>query len=242
MDYPHELECRRDMAAIFRWTARENMHEGIANHFSCALSDDGQIFLMNPYGIHFSKIKASDLLVMDTNNPPDTSDPRVDITAWGIHGAMHRANPQARVLVHLHTHYATALLSLKDPSLPAIDQTTARFHNRLAWDLGFDGMGIGEEGERLSRLLGNRRILMMGQHGILAAAETPSLAFDLAYHLERGCRTYMTALATGCEMAVMSDDVAEKTAQQWEDYDVAAESHLQAIRRILDEEEPEYLQ
>ena len=242
MDYPNALELRRDMAALFRWVARENLHEGIANHFSCALSEDGQVFLMNPYGIHFSKMKASDLLVIDTANPPDPSDPRIDVTAWGIHSAMHRANPQARVLVHLHPHYATALLALKNPSLPAIDQTTARFHNRLSWDLGFDGMGIGEEGERLSKLLGNQRILMMGQHGILAAAETPSLAFDLAYHLERGCRTYMTALATGQELAVMSDDVAEKTAQQWEDYGPAIEAHLVAIRNILDEEEPEYLQ
>jgi len=242
MDYPNALELRRDMAALFRWVARENLHEGIANHFSCALSEDGQVFLMNPYGIHFSKMKASDLLVIDTANPPDPSDPRIDVTAWGIHSAMHRANPQARVLVHLHPHYATALLALKQPSLPAIDQTTARFHNRLSWDLGFDGMGIGEEGERLSKLLGNQRILMMGQHGILAAAETPSLAFDLAYHLERGCRTYMTALATGQELAVMSDDVAEKTAQQWEDYGPAIEAHLAAIRNILDEEEPEYLQ
>ena len=242
MDYPNALELRRDMAALFRWVARENLHEGIANHFSCALSEDGQVFLMNPYGIHFSKMKASDLLVIDTANPPDPSDSRIDVTAWGIHSAMHRANPQARVLVHLHPHYATALLALKHPSLPAIDQTTARFHNRLSWDLGFDGMGIGEEGERLSKLLGNQRILMMGQHGILAAAETPSLAFDLAYHLERGCRTYMTALATGQELAVMSDDVAEKTAQQWEDYGPAIEAHLAAIRNILDEEEPEYLQ
>lgn len=242
MNYPNALELRRDMAALFRWVARENLHEGIANHFSCALSEDGQVFLMNPYGIHFSKMKASDLLVIDTDNPPDPSDPRIDVTAWGIHSAMHRANPQARVLVHLHPHYATALLALKQPSLPAIDQTTARFHNRLSWDLGFDGMGIGEEGERLSKLLGNQRILMMGQHGILAAAETPSLAFDLAYHLERGCRTYMTALATGQDLAVMSDDVAEKTAQQWEDYGPAIEAHLAAIRNILDEEEPEYLQ
>ena len=241
MEYPNELELRRDMAALFRWTARENMHEGIANHFSCALSEDGQVFLMNPYGVHFSKMKASDVLVMDTANPPDENDLGVDITAWGIHGAMHRANPQARVLLHLHTHYATALLALKDPTLPAIDQTTARFHNRLAWDLGFDGMGIGEEGLRLSGLLGNRRVLMMGQHGILTAAQTPSLAFDLAYHLERGCRTYMTALATGRELAVMGDDVAEKTAAQWENYEPDIEAHLVAIRTILDEEEPDYL-
>ena len=58
-------EARRDLAAIFRWVARESMHEGIANHFSYAVSDDGQKFLMNPYGVHFSRMKASDLLLLD---------------------------------------------------------------------------------------------------------------------------------------------------------------------------------
>ena len=240
MPFADEAELRCDMAALFRLVAREGLHEGIANHFSCALSDDGQIFLMNPYGIHFSQMRASDLLVMDTANPPDPADPKIDITAWGIHSAMHQRNPQARVLVHLHPHYATALLSLADPSLPAIDQTTARFHNRLAWDLGFDGMGIGEEGVRLSTLLGNQNTLMMGQHGILTAAPTPALAYDLAYHLERACRTYMTALATGRPLAVMTDSVAEKTARQWDDYNAEAHHHLAAIRRILDVEEPDY--
>lgn len=240
MGFSNEAELRCDMAAIFRWVAREDLHEGIANHFSCALSDDGQIFLMNPYGVHFSKMRASDLLVMDSANPPSTDDPKIDITAWGIHSEMHRANPQARVLVHLHPHYATALLALAEPELPVIDQNTARFHNRLAWDLGFDGMGIGAEGVRLSRLLGNRRVLMMGQHGVLTAAETPALAYDLIYHLERGCRTYMTALATGRKLAIMSNDVAEKTALQWEDYEGEIVHHLKAIRDILDEEEPDY--
>lgn len=233
-------EARCDLAAIFRWTARENMHEGISNHFSYAVSDDGQQFLMNPYGVHFSKMKASDLLLLDARKSAKEQGDNIDPTAWAIHGAMHRNNPQARCIVHLHTHYATALSVLKDPSLPAIDQTTCRYHNRVAIDNGFDGMGLDEEAERLSTLLGNRRTMMMGSHGLMTVAETPSLAFDLAYHFERGCRTYITALSSGLPLAHISDDVAEKTASQWENFNGDVEAYLTAIRTILDEEEPEY--
>jgi ribulose-5-phosphate 4-epimerase/fuculose-1-phosphate aldolase len=233
--------ARRDLAAIFRWTARESMHEGIANHFSCAVSDDGQQFLMNPYGVHFSKMKASDLLLLDARKTPEDYGDRVDPTAWWIHGAMHRNNPQARCIVHLHSHYATALSALKDPTLPPVDQTTCRFFNRIALDTGFDGMGLDNEAERLSTLLGNKRMVMMGNHGFMTVAETPALAFDLAYFFERGCRTYMTALSTGAPLAILADDVAEKTARQWEDYDKYVGKHLAAIHEILTEEEPEYL-
>lgn len=235
-----ELELRCDMAALFRWSAREGLHEGIANHFSCAVSEDGQQFLMNPYGVHFSAMRASDLLLLDTNNPPDPHDPKIDITAWGIHGAMHRANPQARVLIHLHPHYATALSCLETADLPPVDQTCARFFNRLAWDNGFDGMGIGDEGVRLSGLLGNRRVMMMGNHGVMSAAETPGLAWDLIYYLERACRTYMTALASGRPLSVLDPHTAEKTARQWEDYDLESHHHMAAIRTVLDREGADY--
>ena len=239
---PSDIDAaRRDLAAIFRWAARESMHEGIANHFSCAVSEDGQQFLMNPYGVHFSKIKASDLLLLDAGKTPDDYGDKVDPTAWWIHGAMHRNNPQARCIVHLHSHYATALSALKDPTLPPIDQTTCRFFNRIALDTGFDGMGLNNEAERLSTLLGNKRMVMMGNHGFMTVAETPALAFDLAYFFERGCRTYITALSTGSQLAILSDDVAEKTARQWEDYDKYVGKHLAAIHEILTEEEPEYL-
>jgi ribulose-5-phosphate 4-epimerase/fuculose-1-phosphate aldolase len=235
-------EARRDLAAIFRWTARENMHEGVANHFSYAISDDGQQFLMNPFGRHFSKMRASDLLLLNTNDVSVDAKQAIDPTAIAIHGAMHRNNPQARCIVHLHTHYATALSALKSPELPAVDQTSCRFFNRVAVDLGFGGMGLGDEAERLSTLLGNKMMLMMGNHGFLTVADTPALAFDLAYHFERGCRTYMTALATGQDLALVPDDVAETTAQQFENYEGGAETYMRAIRAILDEEEPDYRQ
>jgi len=185
-------------------------------------------------------MKASDLLLLDAAKPAKEQGDNIDPTAWAIHGAMHRNNPQARCIVHLHSHYATALSAVKSPVLPAVDQTTARFHNRVAIDHGFDGMGLGDEAERLSTLLGNKMMMMMGNHGFMTVGDSPAVAFDLAYHYERGCRTYMTALATGLELSVLDEDVAEKTAQQWETYEGGPQKHMQAIRSILDEEEPDY--
>ena len=180
------------------------------------------------------------MLLLDTRKPPTEFGKKVDPTAWWIHGAMHRNNPRARCIVHLHSHYATALSALQDPSLPPVDQTSCRYFNRVAVDVGFDGMGLDAEAERLATLLGNKRIAMMGNHGFMTVAESPALAFDLAYYFERGCRTYLTALSTGAPLAILPDKIAEKTARQWEDQDAHVGDHLAAIRKILDEEEPEY--
>lgn len=234
-------EAREDLAAVFRWTARLNMHEGIANHFSLAVSDDGMKFLVNPYGRHFSKMRARDLILVDAaGDPPEALNDTLDPTAYYIHGAMHRNNPRARCVMHVHSKYATALSTLKDPTIPPIDQTTMRYYNRVAIDDGFDGMGLGEEAERLSRALGNHSVIMMCQHGFMTAASTVAEAFDALYFFERAAETYLLALATGRALNIASHDVAEKTAQQWATYPDTGVKHLRAIRDILDEEEPEY--
>lgn len=237
LDYREE---REDLAAAFRWTARLNMHEGIANHFSLSVSEDGSKFLMNPYGRHFSKMRASDLLLIDANEEPEGLNDRVDPTAFCIHGAMHRNNPQARCVMHVHSKYATAVSTLKDPTIPPIDQTTMRYYNRVAVDDGFDGMGLGDEAERLSKTLGNHSVVMMCQHGFMTAAKSVEEAFDEMYFFERACETYVLALSTGKELNLASHAVAEKTAQQWADYPDTGAKHLRALRDILDEEEPEY--
>ena len=113
-------EAREDLAAAFRWTARLGMHEGVANHFSLAISSDGKRFLMNPDARHFSKIKASELLLLDADDPktmdrPDAPDP----TAWTLHGRIHANLPQARCVLHLHPKYATVLSALTDSSDPS---------------------------------------------------------------------------------------------------------------------------
>ena len=232
-----EQTARTQMATLFRLTAREGLHEGISNHFSYALSEDGQRFLMNPYGAHFSAMKASDLILFDTANPPDLAYPKIYITAWSIHGAIQKVVPSARCLVHLHSQFATALVCLKNPGLPPIDQTSACFFNRLSWDVDFDGIGIGSEGERLAGCLGNHNVLIMGAHGFLVAAHTPALAWDIVYHVERAAKNYISALSTGCGVNILLGHIAKKTAQQWEEYardTNGYQMHLDAMTDVLD--------
>ena len=88
--------------------------------------DEFKTFLLNPRWQHFATIKASDLLLLnaddeDTMNRPDAP----DASAWSIHGAVHAAVPQARVLLHCHAPYATTLCTLKDPAIKPIDQNSA---------------------------------------------------------------------------------------------------------------------
>ena len=122
---------RIDLACAFRWTARLGMHEGVANHFSLALNDEGTRFVMKPNLRHFSLIRASEILVLDANDSstmehPDSPDP----TAWGLHASIHRQCPHARCVMHLHPVYSTVLASLADSNLPPIDQNTAIFYKR----------------------------------------------------------------------------------------------------------------
>ena len=236
----NHTEERRQLAAAFRWTARLGMNEGIANHYSLAVSPDGKRFLLNPYGTHWLTMKASDLIEIDADGEPEDVGASLDPTAVAIHGALHRNVPQARCVMHLHSKYATALACLKDPVMPPIDQNTMRFYNRIAVDDGFDGMGLGDEAERLTTKLGNLSVLLMGNHGVLVTGRDVAECFDQIYYFERAAETYITALSTQRELNVVSHEVAEKTARQWEEYPDFAEKHLTAIRTILDREEPEY--
>ncbi len=82
---------RVDLAAAFRWTVRLNMHEAVANHFSLAINDEGTKFLMNRNQMHFSRVKASNLIVVDANDTNSMEGPDApDLTAWGLHGGLHR--------------------------------------------------------------------------------------------------------------------------------------------------------
>jgi ribulose-5-phosphate 4-epimerase/fuculose-1-phosphate aldolase len=230
---------RADLAAALRYTARLGMHEGIANHYSLAVSADGAEFLINPYGRHWSQMRASDLLLLDAHQPPVGRED-VDPTAWAIHGAIHRKVPHARCIMHLHSKYATALAALKDPVLPPVDQNSMRFFNRVAIDDGYDGMGLGDEAERLAVGLGNHSVMLMGQHGVLVAGPSVAQCFDDIYYFERAAETYITALSTGRVLNIASDEVAEKTARQWAAYPGAAQKHLEAVHSILTAQEPDY--
>ncbi len=236
-------EARVDLAAAIRWTARLNMHEAVANHFSLAVNDDGTRFLMNPNQMHFARIRASDLLELDAADPssmegPDAPDP----TAWGLHGTLHRRCPHARCAMHVHSIFATVLASLADSSLPPIDQNSAIFFNRYAVDENYGGLAFEDEAERCAELLQDRKktVLIMGNHGVMVIGRTVAETFNRLYYFERAAETYIRALQTGRPLRVLPDETAERTAQQIEDYPEQDERHLAELRAILDAEGSDY--
>lgn len=232
---------RLDLAAAFRWCAHLNMHESVANHFSLAVG--GSRFLINPNGRHFARITASGLLEIDADDPqtmarPDAPDP----TAWALHGAIHRALPHATCVMHVHSIHATVLASLQDSRLPPIDQNSAMFYGRHAIDAHFGGMALGAEGARCAALLQDPKMttLIMGNHGVLVIGDSVAQTFNRLYYFERAAETYIRALQTGQPLRVMPDDIAEKTAREWEGYDGFAEAHLREIKALLDVQSPDY--
>ena len=236
----HQRE-RADLAAAFRWTARLDMHEGVANHFSLSVGEGR--FLINPNQRHFARIRASDLLLLDADDPgcldgPDAPDP----TAWGLHGAIHRACPHAVCVVHAHPAYSTVLASLADSTLPPLDQNAAAFFGRHVVDTNYGGLAFEEEGARCAALLADpaMQVMVMGNHGVLALGESVAQAFNRLYYFERAARNYVLALQTGRPLRVLSDAVAEKTSAEIAAYPEAAERHLAEIRAILDAEGSDY--
>ena len=237
----HEKE-RIDLACAFRWTARMGMHEAIANHLSLAVNKEGTRFLINPKK-HFSLIKASDLLLLDSNSPPDMDDPMApDPTAWGLHGAIHRKCPHARCVLHAHPIYSTVLASLDDSSMPPIDQNAAMFYNRYVIDENYGGLALEEEGDRCAIMLSDpsKKVMIMGNHGVLVIGADVADAFNRFYYFERAAETYIKALWTQKPLRILSDKIAEKTASEIENYLDQGMIFFDDIKAILDEEEPSY--
>jgi ribulose-5-phosphate 4-epimerase/fuculose-1-phosphate aldolase len=236
-------QARVDLAAALRWAAKLNLHEGVANHFSLAINDSGSRFLMNPNQRHFSRIKASELIEIDVNDPEVLTGPDApDITAWGLHGSIHRHCRHARCVMHVHSNYATVLAALADSRLPPIDQNAAMFYNRYVIDEAYGGLALEDEGERCARLLHDpkKRVMIMGNHGLLVVGASVADTFNRLYYFERAAGTYIQALQTGRELRVLSDEVAEKTAQQLEAYPEQDERHFAELKAILDDEGSDY--
>ena len=234
---------RVDLAAAFRWTARLDMHEAVANHFSLAVSEDGTRFLMNPNQMHFSRIRASDLLELDAGNPDRPEGPNApDPTAWGLHGTLHRLCPHARCAMHVHSTHATVLACLAESTLPPIDQNTAMFHNRVVVDECYGGLAFEEESQRCALLLEDpdKTVLVMGNHGIMVIGQTVAETFNRLYYFERAAETYIRALQTGRPLRLMSPEIAEKTAREVEEYPEQDIRHLAELKAILDEEGSNY--
>lgn len=241
---PSEAQARIDLAAAFRGAARLDMHEAVANHFSVAVSDDGKRFLLNPVGRHFSRIRASELLLLDAGEPRSVQGPNApDPTAWYLHAELHQRLPRARCILHTHMANTTALCCLKDFEFLMLDQNACRFHQRIAYDRDYSGMALdASEGERVARLLGpGKSVLFMANHGVIVLGASVAQAFDELYYLEKAAALQVLALSTGRPLALIPDAVAALACAQWNGYPTRiAELHFDQLKLILDQEEPDY--
>ncbi|MEZ4662442.1 MAG: aldolase [Caldilineaceae bacterium] len=243
MTSPTETQARIDLAAAFRWAARLNMHEAAANHFSVAVTEEGKHFLLNPKGRHFSRVRASELLLLDADNPHAmTAANAPDPTAWYLHAHLHQHLPQARCILHTHMPYATTLCCLHGYEFQMLDQNACRFYGRIAYDRDYNGMALDDdEGARVAGLLGeNKSVLFMGNHGVIVVGPSVAEAFDELYYLEKAAQLQVLALSTQQKLAIIPDDVAAKACEQWIEYPQFSELHFNALKEILDAEEPAY--
>ena len=227
-----EGTLRDDLAAAFRICHQMGWSESVGNHFSAAVSGDGRQFLLNRRWQHFATIRPDDLLLLDSGEEDALEGPDApDASAWCVHGTLHRRRPEARVILHCHSPYATALSCLADPTMVPIDNNTARFYGRTAYDMDFGGIADAEEeGERLAESLGDKSVLVMGNHGVTVVGQTVAEAFEDLYFFEKAAQTLMLARAAGAPLAVLPDAVAQNTADGWRAYRGMAERHFEYLK------------
>jgi len=236
-----DRQARIDLAAAFRLAVRMDLHEGVCNHFTLMLPD-GKRFLLNPYGLHWSEVSASNLLALDADGRILEGEGEAEKTAFYIHSRIHLANPQAACVLHTHMPYATALTLTEPGRLEMVEQNALRFADDIAYDDSYNGLVVDDaEGDRLARVLGAKRVLFLANHGVIVVGPTVAEAYDLLYYLERACRLQVLARATGLPFRKVRPEVVRETYRMiLADTPRYAGAHFAALKRILDREEPGY--
>ena len=240
-------QARIDLAAALRWAVRLGLSEGVDNHFSMAVPGpngkvEGDRFLINPYGWHWSEITASSLVLADDKGNVLEGSNDIEDSAFFIHSRVHVQVPSARVVLHNHMPYTTALTLLQDGRLEMCEQNALQFDGRIAYDDEYNGLALDRnEGDRIAGKMGESSILFMACHGVIVTGESVARAFTDLYYLERASMFQVLARSTGGNLRQISDSVREATRGQMDkELPLIGERHFSALRRILDREEPDY--
>ncbi len=241
-----ERAARVDLAACYRLAAHFGLNEGIDNHLTLLVPGYTDRFLLAPFGLLWSEIKASDFMVLDFNGRILSGTGPVEDTALFIHLPVHRLAAQARCALHTHMPYATALCMLDDSRLEMAGQSALGFHDDIAYEAEYNGLAFDHtEGERLARALGSKSVLMMRNHGVLVVGKSCAQAFERLYFLERAAQAQVLALSTGRALRLIPPAVVEATVAQFRSGSTVggrdrAELHFEALKRMLDRTSPDY--
>ncbi len=225
---------RTDLALALRAADHHGLSEGVCNHFSVALPDGSDRFLINPRGLHWSEIREDDIVMVDGEGRKLAGRHEVEPTAMFIHAAVHRVAGKACVL-HTHMPYATALGCTKGaPFEPALSQGAMRFCGRFAIDLNYGGLALdATEGERIARAMNGADVVFLANHGVIVCGARVDYAYDDLYYLERACQVQMIAAASGVPLAPVSANLAGHAAAQLNQERLQSELFFAALRRRL---------
>lgn len=235
-------EDRKDLAAAFRGAAMFGGQAGVCSHFSLRVSDEPLLFLLNPWGMYFSEARANELMLVDENGVDRHGGRDGGFAAFNIHSQIHAIHPQARCVLHTHMPCATAITMLERGRLEPASQEALRFHGDIAYDDSYDGLAHDPgEGARIARKMEGKHVLFLAHHGVIVVGPSIAQAFDHLYYLERAAQLQINAMSCNRPLRLVADDIAQKTAKQFgREREHWARLHLDALRKKLDREQPEY--
>jgi len=240
-----EWQARVDLAACYRLAAHFGLNEGIDNHLTLMVPGYEDRFLLVPFGLHWSEVKASDFLVIDFAGRVLAGSGAVEDTALYIHLPVHRSSARARCVLHTHMPYATALTMLEEPRLEMAVQSALMFADDIAY-VDYNGLAFDAgEGERLARALGEKSVLFMRNHGVLVIGASVPEAFERLYFLERAAQAQILARSTGLPLRPVDERIVRATVAQFGAGGTVggrdrAELHFEALKRLLDRTHADY--
>lgn len=235
-----ERTIRTELAACYRLMHRFAMTDLIYTHVSARLPGADGHFLLNPYGLMFNEITASNLVEVDREgNVVGDGDWPVNPAGFVIHSAILEARDDVICALHTHTRAGVAVSTLDCGLLP-ISQHALQFHNRLAYH-DYEGIACDlDERQRLAADLGDRNAIILRNHGLLTCAGSVAEAFLTMFNLEQSCKIQLDAQAAGTPITMPSDEVCERTARQFEEGASPDKPAWRALIRQLDRDDPSY--
>jgi ribulose-5-phosphate 4-epimerase/fuculose-1-phosphate aldolase len=203
-----EWEARQQLAACYRVFDMLGWSEMIYNHITVKLSDEEGAFLINPFGLHFSEVTASNLVKIDIDgNKLDDNPYPVNLAGFVQHAVFHKNLPDAHCIMHTHTTAGMAVSSVEGGLRPT-NFYACNFAGQIAYH-DFEGVTVrSEEGERLVRNLGDKRVMFLRNHGILVMGRTLPEAFVKHWALQRACEIQLATMSMGTPLEVAPEVVA----------------------------------
>ena len=240
-------QIRTDLAAAYRLIHRLGLDDSIYTHISVRLPGRHDRFLINPYGLRFEEVTASNLVTVDLdgNVVDDPIGLGINPAGFTIHSAVHAARHDTVCVLHTHTVAGVAVSCQKEGLLP-LNQWSMQFAGRLAYH-DFEGIALDlDERERLVGDLGDKNVLVLRNHGLLTCGRSVAEAFKLMNNLERSCRAQLALQASGAEIVRPSEAVALKTAGQYAssadriELEGRPDIEWSAFKRMLERTDPDF--